>query len=257
MIDDLVQRRTEIKHVFRAEQGEELRERLRALRPGGDERRTAGWVTTVYFDFPDRRLTREALARPEENLKIRLREYFTDDDRPCSPFVWLEIKEREGASSRKSRFQLHKRLVGPFLEAAELDLAAMLTCQDGGADLDRAVEAARRLHELARAHPLAPLGAVRYRRCSVQGGAPAARLTLDRQISFHPAPVGLYEAHAALDADALGPSSWADEVAVVEIKHHGAAPPAWCRAVLEARPAVEYSKFQLLARLAAAEAHAI
>ncbi len=257
MIDDLVQRRTEIKHVFPAGRGEELRERLRALRPGGEERRTAGWVTTVYFDFPDRRLTREALARPETNLKIRLREYFTDDDRPCSPFVWLEIKERDGAASRKSRFQLHKRLVGSFLEAAELDLAAVLTCQDGGADLDRAVDAARRLHALARTQPLAALGAVRYRRFSVQGGAPAARLTLDRQISFHAAPPGLYEAHAALDADALGSSAWTDEVAVVEIKHHGATPPAWCRSVLEARPAVEYSKFQLLARLAAAEAHAI
>lgn len=255
MIDDLVRRRTEIKHVFPAGKGEELRTRLRALRPGAGERRTGGWVSTVYFDLPDRRYSREALARPESNLKIRLREYFTDDPSPCAPFVWLEIKERDGAASRKSRFQIHKRMVGGFLEG-ELDLAAILTCQDAAADLDRVVEAVQRLHELA-VSPLAPVGAVRYRRCSLQGGDPCARLTLDREISFHPAPTGLYEAHGALDGGALGPPIWVDGAAVVEVKHHGAAPPAWCRAYVGAEPPVEYSKFLLLARLAAAEAQAV
>lgn len=255
MSDDLVKRRTEIKHVFPAAKGEELKARLKTLRPDPVERRTAGWVTTVYFDLPDRRYAREALERPEANLKIRLREYFTEDDAPCSPFVWLEIKERDGAASKKSRFQLHKRMVAGFLDG-ELDLAALLTCQDPGADLDRVVEAVQRLHELA-GSPLAPMGAVRYRRCSVQGGDPCARLTLDRRISFHPGPAGLYAAHAALDAEALGPATWTDGAAVVEVKHHGAAPPAWCRSFVGAAPAVEYSKFLILARLAAAEAPAV
>ena len=254
MIDDLVRRRTETKHVFPAGKGEELRARLQALRPGAAERRTAGWVTTVYFDLPDRRYAREALARPEANLKIRLREYFTEQEHPCSPFVWLEIKEREGALSRKSRFQLHKRMVGGFLEG-ELDLAAVLTCQEKGADLDRVVEAVQRLHQLA-GSPLAPLGAVRYRRCSVQGGDPGARVTLDRDITFHAGPAGLYEEHAALNAEALGAPLWIDGAAVLEIKHQGPTPPAWCRPVAGGAAPAEYSKFLLLARLAAAEAAA-
>ena len=245
MIDDLVKRRVELKHVFPAGDGEILRARMRALRPG-----VGGWVTTVYFDFPDRRFTRAALESPQANLKIRLREYFSDDDVPCSPFVWLEIKERDGARSTKSRFQLHKRMVRGFLEG-ELDLASVLTCQEGAPDLSRVVDAARRLHDLARGS-LVPVGAVRYLRCSTQG-EPAARLTLDRGIAYHVGPVGLYEAHDALDADALGAPTWSDGAAVVEVKHAGEAPPAWCRHVVGDRAASDYSKFLHLARLSLAE----
>ena len=251
MSDDLVKRRVELKHVFPAAEGEALRARMRALRPGFAARRLGGWVTTVYFDLPDRRFTRAALDSPEANLKIRLREYFSDDDVPCSPFVWLEIKEREGARSNKSRFQLHKRMVGGFLEG-ELDLAAVLTCQEGAPDLSRVLESVQRLHDLARG-VLVPVGAVRYLRCSTQGGEPAARLTLDRDIAYHVGPVGLYDAHDALDADALGAPTWCDGAAVVEIKHGGAAPPAWCRGFVGDRPASEYSKFIHLARLSLTE----
>lgn len=251
MIDDLVKRRVELKHVFPAGKGEELRARMRALRPAFAARRVGGWVTTVYFDLPDRRFTRAALECPETNLKIRLREYFSDDDLPCSPFVWLEIKERDGSRSNKSRFQLHKRMVGGFLEG-ELDLAAVLTCQEGAPDLAKVMESVQRLHDLARG-TLAPVGAVRYQRCSLQGGDPAARLTLDRGIAYHVGPVSLYDAHDALDAASLGAPSWSDGAAVVEVKHGGEAPPAWCRSFVGEQPASDYSKFVQLARLSFAE----
>src|SRR6185436_2188096 len=110
---DLVRRRIELKYLLPAAKTRELRAVLTA-EPGQHFRRIGGWVTTVYFDLPDRRLARAAMERPEENLKLRLREYFDDEGAPCSPFVWIEIKERQGSSSRKSRFRLHKRLVAPF-----------------------------------------------------------------------------------------------------------------------------------------------
>lgn len=251
MSDDLVKRRVELKHVFPAGEGEALRARMRAIRPAFAARRVGGWVTTVYFDLPDRRFTRAALECPESNLKIRLREYFSDDDLPCSPFVWLEIKEREGARSAKSRFQLHKRMVAGFLEG-DLDLAAVLTCQEGSPDLSRVMESVQRVHDLSRGR-LAPVGAVRYQRCSLQGGEPAARLTLDRSIAYHLGPVGLYDVHDALDAGALGAPSWSDGAAVVEVKHAGAELPAWCRSFIGGHPAAEYSKFIQLARLSLAE----
>jgi hypothetical protein len=247
MSDDLVKRRVELKHVFPAGEGEALRARMRALRP--DARRLGGWVTTVYFDLPDRRFTRAALESPDANLKIRLREYFSDDDLPCSPFVWLEIKERDGSRSSKSRFQLHKRMVGGFLDG-DLDLAAVLTCQEGSPDLSRVVDAARRLHDLARGG-LVPVGAVRYLRASVQ--EPAARLTLDRHVAYHVGPLALYEAHDGLDARALGAATFVDGAAVVEVKHAGEAPPAWCRGFVGDRPASDYSKFIHLARLSLTE----
>ena len=251
MRDDLVRRRVELKHVFPEGKGEELRARIRALRPGFAGRRLSGWVTTVYFDLPDRRLTRAALERPEACLKVRLREYFSEDDAPCSPFVWLEIKERDGARSAKRRFQLHKRMVGRFL-AGELDLADALTCQEGSPDLSGVVESIQKLSDLAQGE-LAPVGAVRYLRCSLQGGEPPARLTLDRRIAYHVGPLGLYDVHAALDAEALGMPTLSDGAAVLEIKHAGAAPPDWCARIAGDRAPSEYSKFVRLARLSLAE----
>src|SRR5688500_16468954 len=113
MSHDLVRRRTELKYLLPPEQTREIRALLTAEPPDGF-RRIGGWVTTVYFDLPDRRLVRAALEQPEENLKLRLREYFDDEGAPCSRFVWFEIKERQGSASRKSRFRLHKRMVDRF-----------------------------------------------------------------------------------------------------------------------------------------------
>lgn len=251
MSDDLVKRRVELKYVFPAGKAEELRAALRAARPGVVGRRPGGWVTTVYFDLPDRRFTRAALERPDASLKVRLREYFSEDDIPCSPFVWLEIKERDGARSSKHRFQLHKRMVSDFLRG-ELDLAAALTCQEGAPDLSRVVESIHKLRSLAR-ETLAPVGAVRYLRGSLQGGEPPARLTLDRHIRYFVGPLGLYDVHDALDGDALGAPTWTDEAAVLEVKHGGEAPPAWCRSVSGEQAPSEYSKFARLARLSLAE----
>jgi len=131
-MNDLVRRRIELKYLLPAAKTRELRAVLTA-EPGPHFRRIGGWVTTVYFDLPDRRLARAAMERPEENLKLRLREYFDDEGAPCCPFVWIEIKERQGSSSRKSRFRLHKRLVAPFLRGAA-DLTSILTCQTTGTD---------------------------------------------------------------------------------------------------------------------------
>src|SRR5687767_354613 len=109
MTQDLVRRRIELKYLLPAGKAQELRTHLTSVVPAGDFRRIGGWVTTVYFDLPDRRLSRTALEQPEDNLKFRMREYFDEDGASCSPFVWFEIKERRGPESRKNRFRLHKR----------------------------------------------------------------------------------------------------------------------------------------------------
>jgi hypothetical protein len=100
--------------------------------------------------------------------------------------VWIEIKERRGDASRKSRFRLHKRLVSPFLRG-EADLAIVLTCQGPETDATAVCEAIQRIQDLG-GEIWAPLGAVRYRRCSIEGGSPAGRVTLDDRISYPPGP---------------------------------------------------------------------
>jgi len=247
---DLVRRRIELKYLLSAETARKLRAVLNA-EPGPEFRRIGGWVTTVYFDLPDRRLARAAMERPEENLKLRLREYFDDEGAPCSRFVWFEIKERQGSSSRKSRFRLHKRLVAPFFRG-ETDLTSILTCQTTGTDPSNVCETVQRIHDLA-GDAWMPLGAVRYRRCSIEGGSPAGRLTLDDRISYHLGPIGL---DGALDRRALGPAVGEEPSGVLEVKHAGATAPAWCGKLVGRRDAAEYSKFLMLSRLSFAEASA-
>jgi len=252
MTQDLVRRRIELKYLLPAGSVRELRTRLTSEVPGPQFRRIGGWVTTVYFDLPDRRLSRAALERPDENLKLRLREYFDEEGAPCSPFVWFEIKERMGPISRKNRFRLHKRLVARFLRG-EVDLATILTCQDPGQDPKNVYEAVQRIHDLA-GDSWTPIGAVRYRRCSIEGGAPAGRLTLDDRISYHLGPLSLYESRGVMDRSALGPAAGEEPSGVMEVKHGGETLPAWCKPFVGERTPCEYSKFLLLSRLSFAEA---
>lgn len=252
MNDDLVRRRIELKYLLPSARTRELRTVLTSDAPGAGFRRIGGWVTTVYFDLPDRRLARAALERPEENLKLRLREYFDDEGAPCSRFVWIEIKERQAAASRKSRFRLHKRLVARFLRG-EADLAAVLSCQGSGSDPSSVCETVQRIHDLA-GDAWVAFGAVRYRRCSIEGGAPAGRLTLDDRISYHLGPLPLYDRHEALDRRALGAPAGEEAAGVLEVKHGGAPIPEWCRRLVGGREPAEYSKFLMLSRLSLAEA---
>jgi hypothetical protein len=242
---DLVRRRIELKYLLSPAATRELRAVLTA-EPEPTFRRIGGWVTTVYFDLPDRRLARAAMERPEDNLKLRLREYFDDNGAPCSRFVWIEIKERQGSSSRKSRFRLHKRMVPSFFRG-EADLTSILTCQNTGSDPTNVCETVQRIHELA-GDAWMPFGAVRYRRCSIEGGAPAGRLTLDDHISYHLGPI-------ALDG-ALGAAGGEEPSGVLEVKHAGDSAPEWCRRLVGFRNPAEYSKFLMLSRLSFAEASA-
>ena len=109
----------------------------------------------------------------------------------------------------------------------------------------------QRIHDLA-GDCWIPSGAVRYRRCSIEGGSPAGRLTLDDRISYHLGPLALYEVHESLDRRALGPVAGEEACGVMEAKHGGGALPEWCRRLVGDRASAEYSKFLMLSRLSCA-----
>jgi hypothetical protein len=241
--EDLARERVELKYLLLEGEAEDLRSRLEGALGDPAFRKEDGWIATVYLDRPDGSLAREALRNPRESLKLRLREYFTPRGVPLSPFVWIEIKERQGWASRKSRFQIPRRSVEPFL-GGELDPGEVLSCRTRPR---RALEAARRLREIA-GGPLVPMGAVRYRRLAVEGGSPRARLTIDREVAYHPGPVGLYACGGELEVGA--PAATEESGGIAELKYAGERPPGWCeRALAEHRPS-DYSKFLVLAALA-------
>jgi hypothetical protein len=247
--DALVRRRRELKYLLPQADSEDLVERLQNEGPY-DQR--DGRVTTVYFDRPDREFTRRAFRTPAANVKIRLREYLTPEGLPVSPFIWIEVKEREGATTRKLRFQLHKRLVDPFLEGG-IEPAAILGSQGSSVAASEVVEAALQIRALARG-PLVAVGAVCYRRMSFDSREPRARMTVDREISYHPPPLTLYGRNESLSRDTMGPPARVESGVVVEVKHREDRVPAWCGASLRGFRPVEYSKFMVLARLSYSEA---
>jgi len=252
MTQRLIQCRMEHKYVLWSGEVVRFLARLGPVLSDSRFRRDHGWITTVYFDRPDGHLTRKVLACPSRCLKLRLREYFTAEGVPSSPFVWIEIKERDGATSRKSRFQLHKRLVARFLRSDVGD-AEILACQGPMADPYKVLGEIRRVRDISDDRELVPVGAVAYRRLALEGGDPVSRLTLDQEVSYHRGPFALYESNPSLERERLGSATHEEKAAIVELKVRGPTSPSWCDAPLRtARPA-EYSKFQVLSALSVSE----
>jgi len=248
MPEDLMLERSELKYLFRSEEAGGLLRKLANALEDPSFRKEHHRITTVYLDRPDGSLARAALADPNASLKLRVRAYHPPEIVRLSPWVWVEIKERRGRTSRKSRFRLHKRWL-TALQRGDLHPEMALAGPDAGGLCGGAAEAVLRLREIARG-PLVALGATRYRRLALEGGTPLARLTIDQEVSYYRNPLNLHPDPGALHGRVLGPPSLAHEGAIVEVKVRGAAPPRWCEAALGGREPREYSKFVALAALA-------
>lgn len=245
MTDNLLRDRVELKYALLPEEAGELLGRLDGDRELAGSGRRDGRVTTVYLDRPDGAFRSRARRSPTANLKLRLREYL---DPETSRFVWIEVKERDGQSSRKRRFRLHRRLIDAFLSGT-LDVATVLTCQGPGLSVAETVEAFERIAGVS-GGPLVVVGAVRYRRRSFD--TPEARLTLDQEIAYHRGP--LDSGGASLRC---GPALWEEPAVVIEVKHRAGRPPRWAPRLLGRFVPAEYSKFLTLTQLAAPEPVAV
>lgn len=246
MTDELVRDRVELKYAFAPEEAEALTDRLAPAFGDPNFRTEHGWVTTVYLDRPDGALAGAALKSPTECVKVRLRAYFGPGGAPRSDSLWVEIKERSGVVSRKTRFELPKLWVEPFL-GNRISTGRLMACQSPRLDPAPVGRAIDRIREIA-GGPLFPMGASSYRRFAIEGGAPCARLTVDRRLSYHLGPFDL--GGGGLRREALGPAAVEDAGGLVELKYRGDRPPRWCEPALRGYRPVEYSKFLTLAALA-------
>lgn len=207
--------------------------------------------TTVYFDTPSHALLRQALSDPENNLKLRCREYYdlhpslaevAVDPRQMvhyQPSMWLELKSKLGARTRKARLELEKRDVPGFFRG---DHPAWSSASDGSADDESAhaiVEACRSLNE-----PLQASCLINYRRLAFQDPAGHLRVTLDLDLAFYAPPDDLWTRRHALLRHTLGQPRGQSRQAIVEVKRHGPA-AAWLEAMLAEAgvQSVGYSKF--------------
>ena len=221
------------------------------------------YVTTIYFDTPSRTLLRAAATAPDHNLKVRAKEYYdlhpslaelaTDPEQIVhyQPWLWFELKRREGTRTSKRRFRLPKRDVTQFFAEGRVTADAFdLAEAEEGESLRDVVRICTALAE-----PLTAVCLVNYRRLSWQSDDGELRVTFDRSLASYRPPADLWARRQALVRSSLGVPAAQEASGVLEIKRRGAV-PAWLADCLErigATP-VPFSKFVTAAR--AVQAHA-
>ncbi len=213
------------------------------------------YVTTIYFDTPDRALYRAAHAT-ESHLKLRAKEYYdvhpdltetATDPRQLVRFqsiLWLELKSRDAKFSGKQRIGLPKADVPAFFTRGQITQEMVQIQQathgeDARAVLDSVAQLCRRLAEPVRADCL-----VNYRRVAWQDDAGELRITLDTDLAFYAPPDDLWTRAWALLRNTLGPAVASESRRVIEIKTR-AAQPGWLVEALHAIRILEtpFSKF--------------
>jgi VTC domain-containing protein len=201
------------------------------------------FVTTIYFDTPSRAHFAAAQRDPTHNVKLRAKEYY--DVHPSlaelatspseiirsQPWLWLELKRREGARSRKLRWRLLKR-----------DAAALFAGEaPPAAESPEAIEIVdycRGLNE-----HLEPSCVVNYRRAAYQDADAGLRVTLDAEIAYF-APLSDLWAPAPLERGRLGTPRAIETGTLVEIKSLRGSPDWLNGALADAGvPALVFSKF--------------
>jgi hypothetical protein len=208
------------------------------------------FVTTIYFDTPSLSYLSAAKANQHSNLKVRAKEYYDLHPSPAElaadppqilryqPWLWFELKRREGALTSKRRFRL------PKVAAASLfdDRRAPESLPQSASE--RADAEALIAHVRAQTEPVAPSALVNYQRLSFQNPESTLRVTIDRGLAFFPAPADLFLRPRALSRSELGRPAGSEPRVVVEVKRR-APLPSWLEQALAeaAGGAVSFSKF--------------
>lgn len=208
------------------------------------------FVTTIYFDTPSRSYYAAARGNRQSNVKVRAKEYYdlhptlaevaTNPEQILryQPWLWFELKRREGLITSKRRFRFLKAAAASlFRERSSSDLAL----PDGAEreDAEALIE-----HVRAQAETIQPSTLVNYRRLSFQNDDSTLRVTIDLGLSFFAVPPDLFERARPLSRSALGQAAGVEPRAVVEVKRL-AALPDWLSEVLReaAGNAASFSKF--------------
>jgi hypothetical protein len=208
------------------------------------------FVTTIYFDTPARAYFQAARQNQHRNLKIRAKEYYdlhpslaelaTDPEQILryQPWLWFELKRREGLTTSKRRFRFPKLAAATLFDEQRAPELSQL------AGSERADAEALIAHVRAQTEPVAPSAIVNYRRLSFQNPDSTLRVTIDLGLAFYPVPADLFRRARPLSRSELGRPAGAEQRAVVELKRLAPLPDWLGRALDDASGgAVSFSKF--------------
>lgn len=207
--------RREFKLVLGPEEAEVLCARL--SRELGGVLPAPTRITSVYFDRPGQPLTLRALRTPHDCLKVRTKEYSPDLGAGGVQRVVLEVKRERRGLTQKRRVWVPR--------------AQLRTVMRGGVGL----------LPLITGGSLHPTLAVTYRR-NVYQSSDSWRVTVDRDICFHPVTHEQALCEQPLCAERLAPPLFQEPRVVLEVKHLGRCLPEWIQS-LSRYSAEGYSKF--------------
>jgi hypothetical protein len=206
------------------------------------------FVTTIYFDTASHAHYRAAVENAARNVKVRAKEYY--DLHPSlaelatsasaivryQPWLFLELKHREGRRTRKQRCRLRKVDVPTFFTH---DVLGGADSQGDTSELDEITAYCRGLAE-----PLVATCLVNYRRLAFQDVSGALRLTIDSDLAYYAAPADLWTRKDALIRGSFGAPRGIEPRALIEVKTRGPAPD-WLQSSLDRAGAtsVAFSKF--------------
>lgn len=212
------------------------------------------FVTTVYFDTPSRHHFRSAVGDMQHNIKVRAKEYY--DLHPSlaelatapeqiaryQPWVWIEMKRREGSRTNKRRFRLPKRDIPAVFGGGQLSGDALLHEAEKETALAGVTELVEYSEQLG--EPLSASCLVNYRRLSYQDADSSLRITVDLGLAFYAVPADLWSREHALVRATLGAPRAGEARAVIEVKRRTTL-PTWLAQALDAAGAepAAFSKF--------------
>lgn len=212
--------------------GVEARLRRHTFRPGLGLT-SAHYVTTLYFDSAAQEIARSC-EQGDQNIKLRAREYYDREPNHTirrEPFLWLEVKTRDGAKTRKMRVGIPLSDVGTLLQNGVFSRRMVSLRHWLWGESTKGI-----LQEISNlcmrtAEPLRPDCLAHYRRRAWQDPSGALRITLDSELAFYRPPPSLANAGSALSEALIGPPAGRLDQKVIEIKLRGH-PPAWLRRLI-------------------------
>jgi hypothetical protein len=220
------------------------------------------FITTVYFDTRTHDFFHKAERNYDENVKIRVKEYFYGLDQAAShaaprrngkaphyqlsAHCYVEIKEKVRGTVIKRRFCFPKKHLARLFRGEDVwPLLLAITPPD---ELGPLHEIYSEFKRFISAYPVEASSVVNYRRTVYQEVEDHLRITFDDQIGVYPPPTGLYAVHEALTPEVLGKPLRATDAVILEIKCAGEY-PAWLRKALQDHTSKRLSKFTTSVRL--------
>ncbi len=218
------------------------------------------YITTVYFDTKDYCFYQRAEQEYDDNVKIRVREYYYRTGDGVGPgaatdgaqnvftvdLCYVELKQRSHGEVTKKRFALEKTGLERLLRGD--DVWDLLVRANPESPREVLVDAYGTLRGYLLRYAVEVTSIVNYRRKVYQRDESDLRVTLDDQVAVYRPLQGLYTVVGALTREQLGAPIRESDRVILEIKAPGDY-PQWLKDVLKSFSSKRLSKFTTSVRL--------